>query len=141
MKYEPAFLGCDGLDGILAVEGFDTALAEDVMLIMPFAPDNMAESTQAFLTKYEAIYGAPPSQFAADAYDAVYTVKAAVEEAGVTPDMSASEICDALVGAMSTIEVEGITSIEGVPMKWDENGMVEKALKVVIIKDGVYSAM
>lgn len=141
MQYEPAFFGCDGLDGILGVEGFDTALAEDVMLLTPFAPDDMAESTQEFVAKYEEAYGTTPSQFAADAYDAVYTIKAAAEEAGITPDMSASEMCDALIGVMTVIEVEGITSIEGVPMKWDENGMVEKAPKAVVIKDGAYAAM
>ena len=39
MGYAPIFFGCDGLDGILAVEDFDTALAEGVMLLTPFAAD------------------------------------------------------------------------------------------------------
>ena len=55
--------------------------------------------------------------------------------------MSASDVCDAMVAAMATIEVEGVTSIEGVPMTWDENGMVDKAPKAVIIENGAYKAM
>ena len=141
MQYAPTFFGCDGLDGILGVDGFDTALAEGVMLLTPFAADDMAQATQDFVAKYEEAYKATPSQFAADAYDAVYVVKAAAEKAGITADMSASDICDALVEQMKTIEVEGITSVEGVPMKWDENGMVDKAPKAVIITDGAYKAM
>lgn len=141
MQFAPTFFGCDGLDGILGVEGFDTALAEGVMLLTPFAADDLAQSTQDFVAKYEKAYGTTPSQFAADAYDAVYVVKAAAEKAGITADMSASDICDALVEQMKTIEVEGITSVEGVPMKWNESGMVDKAPKAVIITDGAYKAM
>ena len=141
MQYAPTFFGCDGLDGILGVDGFDTALAEGVMLLTPFAADDMAKATQDFVSKYEDAYKATPSQFAADAYDAVYVIKAAAEAAEITADMSASDICDALVEQMKTIEVEGITSVEGVPMKWDENGMVDKAPKAVIITDGAYKAM
>lgn len=141
MQYAPTFFGCDGLDGILGVDGFDTSLAEGVMLLTPFAADEAAQATQDFVAKYEEVYGATPSQFAADAYDAIYVIKAAAEEAGVTADMSASDICDAMVAAMATIEVEGVTSIEGVPMTWDENGMVDKAPKAVIIENGAYKAM
>lgn len=141
MQYDVTFFGCDGLDGILGVQGFDTALAEGVMLLTPFAADEAAEATQNFVKKYEEAYGVTPSQFAADAYDAIYIIKAAAEKAGVTPDMSASDVCDVMVAAMAEIEVEGVTSIEGVPMTWDENGMVDKAPKAVIIEDGAYKAM
>ena len=141
MQYEPTFFGCDGLDGILGVDGFDKSLAEGVMLLTPFAADDMAQSTQDFVAKYKEAYGETPSQFAADSYDAVYTVKAAAEAAKITGDMSASDICDALMEQMKTIEVDAITSKEGVPMKWDENGMVDKAPKAVIITDGAYKAM
>ena len=46
MGYEPQFFGCDGLDGLLAVDGFDTALAEGVMLLTPFAADAEDEATR-----------------------------------------------------------------------------------------------
>lgn len=141
MQFAPTFFGCDGLDGILGVSGFDTKLAEGVMLLTPFAADEAAKATQDFVAKYEEAYKVTPSQFAADAYDAVYILKEAAETAGVTVDMSASEVCDALVPVMTEIKVEGVTSIEGVPMTWDENGMVDKAPKAVVIENGAYKAM
>ncbi|MBQ7685507.1 MAG: ABC transporter substrate-binding protein, partial [Bacteroidaceae bacterium] len=39
MDYAPIFFGVDGLDGILSIEGFDTSLAEGVMLLTPFSAD------------------------------------------------------------------------------------------------------
>lgn len=141
MQYTPKFFGCDGLDGILGVEGFDTALAEGVMYLTPYVADDMSEATKAFTDKYVEAYGMAPSQFAADAYDAVYVVKAAAEEAGVTTEMSATEVGAAMIEAMTTIEVEGVTCVEGTPMKWDQNGMVDKEPKAAVIVNGEYKSM
>jgi len=93
-EFAPVFFGVDGMDGILSVENFDTSLAEGVMLLTPFSATE--ESSKAFTDAYVAAYGIEPNQFAADAYDAVYAVKAAAEKAGITPDMDASSICDAM---------------------------------------------
>ncbi len=138
MDYSPLFFGVDGMDGILTVENFDTSLAEGVMLLTPFAADSADEATQNFVANYEAAYGEVPTQFAADGYDCIYTIKAAVEQAGVTPDMSVSDICDALKDAMTTISVDGVTG-EGIT--WSADGEPSKAPKAVVIKDGAYSAM
>ena len=70
MGFAPTFFGCDGLDGILGVENFDTKLAEGVMLLTPFAADASDDLTKNFATKYKEKYGETPNQFAADAYDA-----------------------------------------------------------------------
>lgn len=132
------FFGCDGLDGILGVENFDTALAEGVMLLTPFAADAEDAATQAFVKKYQEAYGEVPNQFAANAYDAIYIIKAAIEESGATPDMSVQDLCAALSGAMTTIKVDGLTS-EG--MTWKETGEVNKDPKAVVIQDGKYVGM
>ena len=130
MGYAPTFFGCDGLDGLLGVENFNTELAEGVMLLTPFAADADDEKTQSF--------GDTPNQFAADAYDAIYIIKAAAEQAGVTPDMSVADIGSALEAAMAEISVDGLT---GDSMTWQATGEVSKAPKAVVIKDGAYSAM
>ena len=135
MGYTPAFFGCDGLDGILDVENFDTKLAEGVMLLTPFAADATDDTTVSFVTQYKERYGETPNQFAADAYDAIYTIKAAIEKSGATPDMDASAICDAMKGAMTQISVDGLT---GAAMTWTAEGEVGKTPKAVEIKDGVY---
>ena len=77
MGYAPKFFGCDGLDGILAMKNFDTKLAEGVMLLTPFAADATDELTQKFVAAYKKAYTDTPNQFAADAYDAIYAIKAA----------------------------------------------------------------
>lgn len=138
MGYAPMFFGCDGLDGLLNVEGFDLDLAEGVMLLTPFAADAEDEKTQNFVAAYKEAYGDIPNQFAADSYDGMYALKAAIEKSGVTPDMSASEICDALSAAMTEITVDGLTS-EGIT--WNADGEPNKAPKAVKIIDGAYTAM
>ena len=138
MGFDTQFFGCDGLDGILGVENFDTALAEGVMLLTPFAADAADEKTQNFVSKYNEAYGETPNQFAADAYDAIYVIKAAAEQAGVSADMSASDICEALKTAMTEITVDGLTG-EGIT--WDASGEPTKAPKAVKITDGAYTAM
>lgn len=137
--FAPIFFGCDGLDGILKIEGFDTTLAENVMLLTPFAADAKDEATQKFVSAYNAKYDPTTlNQFAADAYDAVYIIKAAAEKAGVTADMSNEDLCNALKGAMTQITVNGIT---GADMKWAATGEVNKAPKAVKIVNGSYVAM
>lgn len=138
MGFKPVFFGCDGLDGILGVENFDTALAENVMLLTPFAADATDDMTVSFVTKYKEQFGGIPNQFAADAYDAIYTIKAAIEKSGVTSDMSASDICEGLKSAMTEITVDGLTSPG---MTWTADGEVNKEPKAVKIVNGAYVAM
>ena len=94
MGFEPQWFGVDGMDGILSVEGFDTSLAEGLMLLTPFSATAEDEATQAFVAKYQELFGDIPNQFAADAYDGIYIIKAAIEQSGVTPDMDFSEITE-----------------------------------------------
>lgn len=51
------------------------------MLLTPFAANATDETTKKFVTAYNAKYDPSTlNQFAADAYDAVYIVKAAAEK-------------------------------------------------------------
>ena len=137
IDYAPIFFGCDGLDGVLAVENFDTSLAEGVMLLTPFAADAEDELTQNFVAAYDEAYGIVPIQFAADAYDGIYAIKAAIEDAEATPDMDASALCDAIKVSMTNITLEGLTGT----ITWAENGEPDKEPKAVIIENGAYKAM
>ncbi|MDO4275525.1 MAG: ABC transporter substrate-binding protein [Eubacteriales bacterium] len=138
MGMDIQFFGCDGMDGILNVENFDTSLAEGLMLLTPFAADAEDEKTQNFVKAYEEAYGDTPNQFAADAYDAVYAIKAAAEKADVKADMEVSDMCEALKTAMTEITLDGITG-EGIT--WTADGEPSKAPKAVMIQDGAYTAM
>lgn len=138
MGYAPKFFSCDGMDGILTVENFDTSLAEGVMLLTPFAADATDDLTVAFVTSYEEKFGDVPNQFAADAYDAIYTIKAALEKSGAKATMGASELCEALKSAMLEIKVDGLT---GSGMTWTADGEPNKDPKAVVIEGGAYKAM
>lgn len=138
MSFETSFFGCDGLDGILDVENFDVSLAENVMLLTPFAPDAEDAKTQEFVKAYNEKYdNETPIQFAADAYDAIYAIKAAAEEGKITADMSVSDTCDALVAAMPNITVEGVTGT----ITWSADGEPNKEPKAVVIQGGSYKAL
>ena len=133
MGYAPTFFGVDGMDGILTMEGFDTSLAEGVMLLTPFSAT--VEENQSFVQAYQDAFGDTPNQFAADAYDAVYILKAALEAAGCTPDMSSADICEALIPVMPTLSYDGLT---GKGMTWDASGAVAKDPTAFVIENGVY---
>lgn len=138
MGFDTTFFGCDGLDGILDVENFDVSLAEGTMLLTPFTADAEDEMTQAFVKAYEEKFGIAPIQFAADAYDCVYAIKAAAEKAELTPDMSISDMCDKMKTAMTEVTVDGLT---GSGITWAADGEPSKEAKAVIISDGAYKAM
>lgn len=139
MGYAPIFFGCDGMDGILTVEGFDTSLAEGLALMTPFDANASDEATQSFVAKFkEKMDGLVPNQFAADGYDVIYALYNAMTAAGITGSESASEICTALEAQFATMTIDGLT---GTGMHWDENGMISKAPAAVVIENGVYVPM
>ena len=138
MGLDVTWFGCDGLDGVIQQLGSDASLAEGVMLLTPFVADAEDEKTQTFTAAYKAAYNdLVPTQFAADAYDAMYVIKAAAEKAGITPDMSVSDICEAMKTAMTEIEVEGVTGT----MTWSADGEPTKTPNAMVIKDGTYTAV
>ncbi len=127
------FFGADGLDGILGKVAQDVTIANNVLMLTPFVAESTDEHVQAFVKAYEAAYGATPDQFAADAYDAVYTVKAAVEAANGST--SGAE----LAKAMTSITVEGVTGT----MTWNADGNTNKAASAILYYGGegsVFSA-
>ena len=136
MNYAPVFFGVDGMDGILDMEGFDTALTEGVMLMTPFNPWSTDENVAAFVEKYQAAYNEVPNQFAADGYDAIYAMYNAFKAAGLTPDMENAEICEAMIGQFTGgFSYDGLT---GSGMTWTTNGEVNKTPVVVAIEGGIY---
>lgn len=134
--YKPTFFGCDGMDGILSIEGFDTSLAEGLMLLCPFSATATDETTQKFVSAYEAAYGETPIQFAADAYDCVYAIYQCVQNGSINGDMSVSEMCEALKADFTTMTFNGTT---GEGQTWEANGMVSKPPRVYIVANGEYA--
>ena len=138
--YKPTFFGCDGMDGILEVEGFDLSLAEGLVLMTPFDPNATDDATVSFVTKYkEQNNGLDPNQFAADGYDVVYAIYEALTAAGLDGTASVEELNAALVKWFN--ETEGFDGLTGKGMTWDETGMISKTPAAVVITNGVYVPM
>ncbi|MBQ8894911.1 MAG: ABC transporter substrate-binding protein [Clostridia bacterium] len=146
--YAPKFFGVDGMDGILTLDGFDTSLAEGVMLLTPFNADSEDEATKAFVAKYQEQFGDIPNQFAADTYDCVYAIYKALENGDALKNedgtynynISASDLCDMLVEAFTA---EGFTysGLTGENMTWTVEGAVSKSPKGMVIQNGAYVGM
>ena len=137
MGYAPTFFGCDGMDGILDLEGFDTSLAEGLMLMTPFNAWATDERTVKFVDEYETAYGGTPNQFAADAYDCMYAIYEACTAAGITADMDHETICEKLIATFTSSEFS-VNGLTGTGMTWGTNGEVSKAPVVVKVEGGVY---
>lgn len=132
------FFGVDGMDGLLAVEGFNTDLAEGSYMLTPFDANKTDDLTASFVSTYEARYGVTPNQFAADAYDAMYIFYAACQDLGFTSETTPQEICEAMISWMQSYTYTGLT---GVDMVWTADGCVSKVATAYIIKDGAYASV
>ena len=119
--------GCDGLDGIAdQIEGIDSK----VMYITPFDVNSKDEVTAKFVAAYKAEYNVEPDQFAADGYDAIYTIFNALKTAGVdNADMDVSELCDLVVKTITdpSFKYVGATGT----MTWDASGACTKLPQIV----------
>ncbi|MBQ2830224.1 MAG: ABC transporter substrate-binding protein [Oscillospiraceae bacterium] len=120
------FFGADGLDGILGKVEQDPSIANNVLMLTPFAADSDDAGVKSFVESYQTAYGATPDQFAAGSYDGVYVLKAAIEKAGSTSGA-------AMAQAMTEITVEGITG----SMTWTADGNTSKAASAILYFDGV----
>lgn len=138
MGYAPIFFGGDGMDGILAIEGFDTSLAEGLILLTPFDAAATDERTSGFVSKYNELYGETPNQFAADGYDCMYAIYNACQQIDGIADMDNAALCDALIGVFTSgsFSVDGLT---GSGMTWTANGEVSKEAMVLTVKNGAYA--
>ncbi len=135
--YAPTFFGCDGMDGILTIDGFDPALAEGLMMMTPFNAD--APESASFVEQYKAMMnGETPNQFAADGYDVIYAIYNACLATGVNGETPAADACAKLVEFFATYSFDGLT---GSGMTWDANGMISKIPAAIVIQDGKYVAL
>ncbi len=137
--YAPTWFGVDGMDGILTMEGFDTSLAEGVVVLTPYSADDESALNQSFVKKYQEKFGEIPNQFAADGYDCIYAMYKAATEAGIDPaSMDHEAICDAMVAQFTSMTFDGLT---GASMTWGSDGTVSKLPNAVVIENGTYVGM
>ncbi len=139
MNYSVKYFGVDGMDGLLGVENFNTALAEGAYLLTPFSADATDDKTVAFVNAYKEKYGEIPNQFAADAYDCVWALYEACTKAQIDPaNISNTDLCAKMVEQFTGMTFDGLT---GQGMTWAATGEVNKSPMAVIIKDGAYASV
>lgn len=122
------YFGSDGWDGVIAQLNGNTANIEGATFLTPFVATSDNEKVKSFVSKYESAYGSTPDQFAADAYDGVYVMKALIEQ--TNGDVSN----EALISAMTQISVDGVTG----SMKFTAEGEPDKSAMVAVIENGAY---
>ena len=137
MDYAPLFIGGDGMDGILDMEGFDKSLAEGLLLMTPFSAGAEDERTVNFVSKFQEAHGILPNQFAADGYDCMYAIYEACQQIDGIADMDSAQLCDALsqVFGSGTFAVDGLT---GKDMTWLSTGEISKSPLIFKVENGVY---
>ena len=144
------YYGCDGFDGIDAIEGFDiTSIPQEISMLSHFNSTATEGPAAEFIKKYNDKYDEakePLNQFGAAAYDCVYAIyealKVAVENGKeVTAETSASEMCDILTEVFNSdsFEFRGITGKcegnEKSHISWSEDGTVVKEAIKYIVKE------
>ncbi len=124
---DATFFGCDGFDGIAP---YIENVTNKVMYITPFDANAQDQKTKDFVAAYQAEYGVTPDQFAADAYDVVMVIAAALEKAGCTDyTLTAQEIGNILKDTVtsSDFSYNGLTG----GMTWDASGACTKEPNIV----------
>ena len=125
---DAVLFGCDGFDGIA---DYLNGVTNKVMYITPFNANSDDAKVKEFVEAYEARFGKTPDQFAADAYDVVMAIAAAIEKAGITDaNISAAELGEKLVEVFTSEDFtfDGLT---GSGMTWDARGACTKDPQMV----------
>lgn len=139
MPANAVYYGCDGFDG-LASEMDLATIPQEVSMLSHFDASSTEGKPGEFVAKYTEKYGAETlNQFGASAYDCVYALYGAMKELldegkEVSPDMSASEICDLLKAKFTG----GYTFAEGATgtnVTWSEEGKVQKTATKFVLKE------
>lgn len=115
IKADAIYYGCDGLDGIDAVEGFDIkSITQGVSYLSHFNSNTTEGAAKTYIDAYKAKYGdAPLNQFGAAAYDCVYAIYNAMVASGenIKANIAPSDLCDILKSVFDSkdFEFRGIT--------------------------------
>lgn len=135
LGYTGTFLGVDGTDGVLSIEGADVSVFDGMYFANHYSADSDSPITQAFIKAYKEKYGTTPNALAALGYDGAMIVCDALERVyndGVKIDGESSY--EAIIEALRATEVDGVTG----HITFDENNNPIKTLSVIQIKDGAY---
>lgn len=135
------YFGCDGFDGIDSKQGFDiNAIPQRVTMLSHFNSKATEGKAKEFIDKYVAKYNTDTlNQFGASAYDCVYALYGAMQQAiangkEIPVTISASDMCEILKEQFEG----GYTlknAVTGDEIKWEQTGYVNKTAIQYVIKE------
>ncbi|WP_050465260.1 ABC transporter substrate-binding protein [Herbaspirillum autotrophicum] len=100
------FIGGNGLNSPKLFEIAKDA-GDNTVMGSPWSAENLTPANKAFITAYKAKFGSDPDQFAAQAYDALHIVAAALKNVKLSGDLTKDR--DALRVALPTVTTDGAT--------------------------------
>lgn len=124
--FDGTFVGTDGWDGVLEIEGIDKSLFNGAYYTNTF--DDRTDEVKAYVKAYKDKYGSDTNMFGTMAYDATMVLLKAIEAAGTTSP-------EAINKALEATDYTGITG----HFAFDKQHNPTKDLVVKTIKDGKYS--
>ncbi|MDD4773953.1 MAG: ABC transporter substrate-binding protein [Eubacteriales bacterium] len=136
--FEGTFLGVDGTDGVLEIDGADVSVFEGLYFANHYAADDPSEVVQNFITSYKDKYGSTPNALAALGYDAaviLYNAIKAVDTAGTVELGATAESYQAIIDAIAATDMECVTG----HITFDPNGNPIKDVSIISITNGAYS--
>ena len=98
-----------GGNGLNSPKLFEIAkeAGENTIIGSPWSAENATPANQAFITAYKARFNVDPDQFAAQAYDAMYVVAAALKSVKLSGNLEKDRI--ALRDALPAVKIDGAT--------------------------------
>ena len=128
------FLGVDGTDGVLSIEGANYDVFEGLYFPNHYAADDTAEAVVNFRTAYEAAYGETPNALAALAYDGAKIMLNALKDVDATGVALGPDSYAAVVEALKATNIDGVTG----NITFDENNNPVKDVAIIKIENGAY---
>lgn len=137
LGFTGTFLGVDGTDGILEMDGVDSAVVDGMYFANHFAVDSTDPDVVQFVSDYNKEYGKNPNALGALGYDAamlmINAIKTVVENGGEGFELTNSaEHRQLIIDALTSIELDCVTGT----IKFDENRNPIKECVIIQIKDG-----
>jgi branched-chain amino acid transport system substrate-binding protein len=130
------FLGVDGTDGVLEIEGADYSVFDGLYFANHYFSEDPSPIVQSFRKSYEAGYGTTPNSFVALGYDAAMILYDAISKAaaaGVEIGDNAKSY-QAIIDNMAATELDCVTG----HITFKNNNPV-KDVTVIKIEKGAYS--
>ncbi len=133
---QATFLGVDGTDGVLTIEGADLTVFDGMYFANHYSADDTSEMVQSFRSAFEEKYGEVPNALAALGYDAAMILcNALVEVDNAGTALEATPECrQAIIDAMAATDLDCVTG----HITFDENNNPIKDCTIIRIQDGAY---